>query len=152
MKKGLLAVIVGFLFISGGCIFEEDPIVGTLILDNGASPEDWLMDPYTYEEARVEGDLLLLTASYPGGCEEHEFALVAWSYFMESYPVQAALLLSHDSNGDMCEAHIVADMEFDLTPLKEEYQASYQQEEGTIILKLLLPEGEYEYLTVEYTF
>ena len=133
-----------------GCI-PEDPVEGTIVLANGTDPEDWKIDPYFVEELKVDRDTLVIVVSYSGGCEEHDFSLVAWSYFWESYPVQAGVLLSHDNHADPCEAIITQELHFDLTPLKREYQHSYQEPHGTIILQILTAHGG-EYIPMEYEF
>jgi len=150
MKLSSLLFILSLGIALVCCIPEEEP--DPIVLASGTHPEDYDMDFYWIEDVTIEADTLFFSVSYSGGCREHEFALVAWSYFMESYPVQAGLLLSHNSHGDPCEAHIFEEMEFDLTPLKEEYQAAYHEETGTIILRILLPETAYEYLSVWYDF
>ena len=96
--------------------------------------------------ASVTGDTLTLTVSYGGGCETHEFAL-CWpdGAFMESDPVQVALELWHGGPPDACDAWITEDRTFDLTPLKEAWQAAYQQTSGTIVVHVA---GQ----TVDYTF
>ena len=57
---------------------------------------------HIFSNSNIDGDTLQLTVSYSGGCEEHEFKLVAWNYFLESNPVQAHVLLAHNANGDLC--------------------------------------------------
>ena len=82
------------------------------------------------------GDTLTVTVSYSGGCEAHQFTLVASNVFMESYPVQLGASLAHDANGDRCEAWLTEDWDFDLTPIKRMYQDAYRQDVGTIVLRL----------------
>ena len=77
-----------------------------------------------------------IDVSYSGGCETHAFTLVAEERFLESFPVQLRVSLAHNANGDTCEESITESYHFDLTPLKEAYQAGYQTETGTIILRL----------------
>ena len=146
--------ILSRILMTGLCVvavcchfFEFDPI----ILANGTSPEDWYMDLYFIDEVAIDADTLEIVVTYPGGCEEHEFQLIAWSYFMESYPVQANILLSHNANGDTCEAAITEELRFDLSPLKWEYQDAYQVESDTIILRLLNLNGE-DFIPIEYVF
>lgn len=81
-------------------------------------------------------DILTLNIGYSGGCEDHDFALVGPTTFMESNPVQTIIVLSHDDHNDPCDAWLTEELSFDLTPLKELWQQYYQQESGTIIIWL----------------
>ena len=96
---------------------------------------DWASDSYFFQTANIDGDTLQLTVSYSGGCEEHEFKLVAWNYFLESNPVQAHVLLAHNANGDLCRGWIKEVLHFDLSPLKQAYQRLYS-DAGPLIVNL----------------
>ena len=88
------------------------------------------------QRAAKVGDILTVTVSYSGGCEAHQFTLVASNVFLESYPVQLGASLAHDANGDSCERWVTEDWDFDLTPIKRMYQDAYREEAGTIVLRL----------------
>jgi len=121
-----------------------------VILSNGFDSSSAIMDSYTVNNAEFDSDTLNLEISYSGGCEEHQFLLIAWNYFLESYPVRANLLLSHNANGDACRALITSKLSFDMTPLKEEYLKLYGGENGSIILVLSLSDDKQ--LSLEYKF
>ena len=70
----------------------------------------------------------------------HDFALIALPGFMESSPVAANVLLSHDANNDLCEAWLTEELRFDLSSLKEAWQETYDQDSGAI--RILLNHGE----------
>ncbi|MGA1865679.1 MAG: thrombospondin type 3 repeat-containing protein, partial [bacterium] len=126
-------------------IADGDPI----ILANGSDPEDWDLDHCNIEHINIACDRLQIKVSYGGGCREHEFKLAAWSYFLESYPVQANILLSHNANDDPCDAVISETLYFDLSPLKDEYRKMYPGDpHGSIILRLY----RYNNILVEYKF
>ncbi|MCP4717708.1 MAG: hypothetical protein GY868_21500 [Deltaproteobacteria bacterium] len=164
IRKKVLTVFVCSVFFVAACVFggcENDNVStdnttdnGTdgfsapITLSNGTSPEEYTIDPFTIESPTVEGDELKLTVSYSGGCQEHAFSLVAYSYFVESKPKQAAVLLTHDAHDDMCEAYLTEELSFDLTPLKIQYLDQSQETNGTIILLL----HEYEGDALEYMF
>ena len=112
------------------------------ILAIGTKPDDWEMNSYNLVSAYINGDTLFTRVVYGGGCEVHEIKLVAWNYFLESYPVQAKLLISHDSHGDACEALIRQENIFNLSLLKHEYQTAYRSSSGTIILDILGSNGQ----------
>ena len=96
-----------------------------IVVDQGTDPSSWAMDLALVEAPSFEGDYLILRVSYSGGCAVHHLDLVAFGGWMESFPVQIQSFLSHDANGDQCEAWITRDMTFDLKPLKQAYQESY---------------------------
>ena len=87
-------------------------------------------------EPRIDGDDLLVTVRYGGGCARHDFVLTTSAVFAESEPVQTGLTLLHDANGDSCRALVTTDLRFDLTPLEQEWRQSYQQQSGRIALHL----------------
>ena len=111
-----------------------------------ATTAEWGTDKYIIKAATVEGDILSINVSYSGGCETHEFTLVAEPAFRESSPVQLWVSLAHNANGDTCEALLTEAYHFDLTPIKQVYQTGYQTDEGTIVLNLKdAPPGELFY-------
>jgi hypothetical protein len=55
---------------------------------------------------------------------------------MESNPVQSPIAIRHNANGDMCRALLTRELRFDLTALRDAWRRSYQQRNGTIILRL----------------
>ena len=103
---------------------------------------DWRTDPFTLLEAGINGDTLNLQVGYGGGCRVHQFGLVISSDFMESQPVQTTALLTHDADGDPCEAYILTWLIADLAPLKAEWQTAYQADSGAIVLHLQVPTSE----------
>ncbi len=114
--------------------------VPTIKLANGSTRDQWPGDLYQLDGAVVDKDALSVTVSYSGGCEEHEFTLVALNYFMESNPVQAEIYLAHEDNDDACEAFPTEELVFDLSPLRVEYERLYPDDaEAPIILQLSVP-------------
>jgi hypothetical protein len=103
--------------------------------------------PYDIQSVRMFEDIIEICIQYAGGCEAHIFELFAENFFMESYPVQSAVKLSHDDSADLCEAAITECLAFDLTPLKGLFMDQYQVSEGTILVQF---EGFPE--PIEYTF
>lgn len=93
-------------------------------------------DEFALNSATITDDTLTVSVSYSGGCETHQFTLVASESFLESFPVQLHVYIAHNANGDTCEAYPTEKYQFDLTPIKNMYQEAYRQEAGTIILRL----------------
>ena len=117
---------------------QIDPPRGRVVIDDAAGPGRgrWGADPYELSAAAIVDDTLTVTVSYSGGCETHQFTLVASDVFLESYPVQLGASLAHEANGDSCERWVTEDWDFDLTPIKRMYQDAYREDAGTIVLRL----------------
>lgn len=106
-------------------------------------PSDWSAclaadgDALSIDGAAVTGDTLSVDVSYGGGCEDHDFS-ICWpdQSFMESSPVQVGLEIWHDGHDDACDAWISETLTWDLTPLKQSYQAAYGGGSGTMILQV----------------
>ncbi|TSA36884.1 MAG: hypothetical protein D4R64_06580 [Porphyromonadaceae bacterium] len=80
--------------------------------------EKYSMDPFHLDSAYVDDDLLMMQVSYSGGCRNHELNL--WKLPPNALnPPPIELALSHDANGDMCEAYITRWLIFSLVPLRE---------------------------------
>lgn len=92
-------------------------------------------DPLTLNDVKLQRDFLVFNVSYGGGCEEHIFQLVS-SSFMESYPVQVNILLSHEDNDDPCDMWVTETLIFNVIPLQKSYQNSYNEESGTIVMNI----------------
>ena len=125
---------------------SQDDIIyqGTVFI--GDAGDRFGTDEYELNSATITDDTLNVSVSYSGGCKEHEFTLVASEAFLESDPVQLSVSIAHNANGDTCEAYPTDNYRFDLTPIKKMYQKAYQQEAGTIILRLKdAPDGELVY-------
>ncbi len=107
---------------------------GTLVVSN--APGSWGDDDYVLDAAAIAGDALTLTVSYGGGCATHHFTLVVSETFMESSPVQLAVVLAHDAHGDACEAWLTEDYRFDLRVIRDRYREAYGQGPGEVVLLL----------------
>ena len=120
-----------------------DPIMGEVIF---AALDDEETDAYIIhtngdDAPVIDDDMLTVTVSYGGGCEDHAFTLVAANEFKESSPVQLDFTISHDANEDMCERWIEKEKyEFDLTPVKTRYEAAYP-EGDVVFLAFQTPDG-----------
>lgn len=126
----IMFVIMILIIMSIGCIgiFKE------IIIDDSlyqTAPRD----PLTLNDVKLQRDFLVFNVSYGGGCEEHIFQLVS-SSFMESYPVQVNILLSHEDNDDPCDMWVTETLIFNVIPLQKSYQNSYNEESGTIVMNI----------------
>ena len=73
--------------------------------------------------------------------ERQPFQLVMVGGFMESEPVQARLILSHDGLGQACDAAFRKHLGYDLSPIIRLYREHYG-ERGKIVLRLVDWHGE----------
>ena len=123
---------------------DDTNMVGTVVLLTGDDDMDQDAidqaggDAYNFNSATIEGDTLTVSVSYGGGCETHEFTLLAEPEFI---PVPDGLTMlgisiAHNANGDMCEAWLTESYDFDLTSIKKKYQAEFGME-GTIHLGMI---------------
>ncbi|MDX1494421.1 MAG: hypothetical protein R3253_10205 [Longimicrobiales bacterium] len=134
-----------------GMVDGRLPVVVALDTD----PQSYPSDPLTLEEAAISGDVLEAAVHYGGGCRLHEIDLVAFHGWLESAPVQVDVLLSHEDNGDMCDALIMETRRFDLRPLAEAYRDAYgggAPGETTLVLRLREPGQPGQLRLLEYRF
>lgn len=87
-------------------------------------------DRLNVTEIRTIKDTLEVDVGYSGGCEEHVFTACWDGAIMESSPLQARIIVEHNANEDACEAYISETLTFDLTPMRNFYNAP----EGTTII------------------
>jgi hypothetical protein len=141
---------------TNGCnTCECDPVTGEWACTDEACPENPAVticegtepaDPISVTDASIDGDTLLLAVSHGGGCVVHGYGSCWDGLFAESDPVQAWLLLNHEDNDDACDAIVMEDLTFDLTPMREAWVDAYQQPSGTITLHVA------DWGSLDYTF
>jgi len=108
---------------------------GTVVVSN--APGSWGDDDYVLDAAAIAGDALTLNVSYGGGCATHRFTLVASETFMESFPVQLAVLLApRRERRRACEAWLTEDYRFDLRVIRDRYREAYSWGPGEVVLLL----------------
>jgi hypothetical protein len=114
-----------------------------------ALPDSLYLAPWSFVGGHLEDNLLVLNVGYSGCQPEHPFALFMVGGFMESNPVQARLLLQHDDLGEMCDAHWLKRIRFDLNPIRRAYFQAYG-EHGVVRLMLEDYFGETHEFTYEF--
>jgi hypothetical protein len=82
-------------------------------------------DPIYLQEAFIDGNCLQIKVSYSGGCKEHTIDLVRIQYSVTSDSIPV-FEISHNANGDLCEAYFTKELRFDLTPLKLEGKKEFE--------------------------
>ena len=128
---------------------------GEVLIAFDGDLERWPLDAWALDTAFVAGDSLALTVSYGGGCESHEFWLLAVDGFHElptAGPVptaSVALFLAHDDHDDRCEAYVTRTESFHLGPLWSAFQDRFPA--GRLQLRIPTGQGSADSVTVEFT-
>lgn len=95
-------------------------------------------DPLSIKDSiTVHDGILYLNVLYSGGCKEHEFKLYGLPAFLKSNPPQAELFLSHNADGDECEALTTEELRFGLSPFLEACRKQFGN--GQILLRIYPP-------------
>jgi hypothetical protein len=74
-------------------------------------------DPVFLNSLSVSGSLMDIDIGYSGGCADHDFRVCWDGIALTSFPQQIGLDLSHDANGDLCEAFFDVTMQVDLSSI-----------------------------------
>ncbi len=118
--------------------FQTDTTYSAIIMVDDLSSAGLATDNAQIKSAILSSDVLTIVAQYGGGCKQHDFKLYGSKRFLESFPPQADIVLSHSANGDACKALITDSLRFSLTRLREVHQSSYGSK-GTLLLRLHEP-------------
>ena len=90
-----------------------------VVVINNDAWDKYSMDPFRLDSVYIKGDFLFMQVGYSGGCSEHEFDLLRLPpNALEPPPIELAL--SHNANGDACEAYLTRWLVFSLVPIREE--------------------------------
>jgi hypothetical protein len=94
---------------------DPDPTPAELVIER--DPRSIPSDAVDIVRARLDDDALVLALRHAGGCRAHRFALhLALPVPPDPTPV-LDLNLSHDADGDACEALLSPMLRIDLRPL-----------------------------------
>ena len=122
--------VYGYACDEGTCAWEYDSPLPECSAADG--------DAYTMTDVQIVKDELQLTASASGGCKTHDFTF-CWPspWFEGAGELEATELeLHHEDYDDPCDAIISEDVRFDLAPLREAWQATYQLSSGSMLLRI----------------
>ncbi len=86
---------------------------------NHLNPEDLPHDIASIEEVSLKGRTLTLKVASAGGCQTHVWGLAGSPAIAKSLPPQNSIFLTHNANGDFCEAMIYETLAFNLEPLAD---------------------------------
>lgn len=101
-------------------------------------------DPFRILNVYIEDNCLKIKLSHGGGCEIHEFIMI-YNELPQFSIYSGTLILSHDANGDTCEALITKTIGYNLSPL---------QQAGSDMVRLyLVKSGDRDYqLIIDYYY
>jgi hypothetical protein len=131
---------------------QTDTTGVSIIMVDDLSTAGLAIDNAQIKSASLSSDVLTIVEQHGGGCAPHDFKLFGSKLFLESFPPQADIVLSHSAHGDLCKALITDTLRFSLARLREAYQSSYGSR-GTLLLRLHEP-GKQEPISphVRYEF
>lgn len=134
LPEDIRNAIATFANLAGGVV--------PVIVDFNTMMMAWESDSFTLGTVSAQGVLLQLEVTYGGGCGVHSFEAMAWGGWMESYPVQVNVILTHDDRDDPCDALVTDTLRFDLMPLRRRYEQDYPGSGPgeTIVLRLTDPD------------
>ncbi len=122
MKQNILIFTSIFLSLALSCLTacdnEGNPTLECTPMHVSISDPLDAGDPYDVTDIAIWGDCLILTAHFSGGCAEHSLELHSQGAVIESYPVQANVMLFHHDPDDPCDAFMDQTAAFDLTSLQ----------------------------------
>lgn len=133
--------------VTPGDVADPTPLEGMVrIAGMDEDLTDLVTDAY---EIAIAGDaapavmdgILTVTLSRGGGCENHDFILVAAPRFREGNPVELPFVIVHDGNDDRCLAYLTDQVAFDLTKIHDLYKTAYPAGDGHVFLAFRTPDG-----------
>ena len=155
---GIVALAAALAAAAAAC--GSDPTLpppgSSIIIDFDRSQEIWPRDAWDFGTAAVVDGALEIEVAFGGGCQDHDFWLVAVRGFRDIPtvgPVTTAavpILLAHDSHGDMCEAYITELLRFDLQPLRAAFDDEYGNRVGRVVLRVPMGQGAADTLSLDY--
>jgi hypothetical protein len=106
--------------------------------------DEWPCSGFPNDAAKInavtlEKNILKISVTYQGACQEHTFQLYAATAFLQSIPGQALLYLSHDAHGDICVKQVEKLLLFNLAPLNMERT---DPSDYPLLLRIYEPTGD----------
>ena len=126
MKQLLIALILSSFCILCACT-EQSQVVQIAPTDcqkyvelNYSNYDSLKTDQLTVQAVNIEGDCLVLTLQYGGGCKEHQVNLALIQPQCGTPPLPPPTFeIQHDSYDDPCKALITKDYSFDISGIRE---------------------------------
>ena len=115
------------------CILRQKKLTDTTLKATLVNYSSYLLkkengsDPIKILDAKIIKNQLILSVSYSGGCEKHNFKITGDSSISKSLPPIRSVDLFHFANGDACKKLIIEELIIDVSEL------AYKHEEGSEI-------------------
>ena len=74
---------------------------------------------FSIDAGEINRDILKLTVSYPDGCQDYDFKLIASTLILYTSPPGAVLGLFREEEQNSCIKNTTINLYFDLTPLQQ---------------------------------
>lgn len=122
MKSAIIAFSIS-LFLSA-CTNQEEIIRNAdcpkYVTLNYSNYDSLKTDPLVLRDVKFDGDCLVLTLQYGGGCKEHQIDLAFIQPECGTPPLPPPTFeIRHDARGDACKALITKDYSFDISGIRE---------------------------------
>ena len=127
MKQLSIALFLSLFCMLCACT-EQTQVVQIVATDcqkyvelNYSNYDSLKTDQLNVQAVNIEGDCLVLTLQYGGGCKEHQVDLALIQPQCGTPPLPPPTFeIRHDSNDDSCEALITKDYSFDISGIREQ--------------------------------
>lgn len=118
------SAIIAFLIFLLACTNQEEIIRNAdcrkYITLNYSNYDSLKTDPLVLRDVKFDGDCLVLTLQYGGGCKDHQIDLAFIQPECGTPPLPPPTFeIRHDARGDACKALITKDYSFDISGIRE---------------------------------
>jgi hypothetical protein len=164
MKYSFLSILIAFSLLLVSCEKENEktPESQTSEVNLHKSNSDFVnvmsnrsednSDPFELISIVFENGNVNITVAYSGGCKTHTFTVIWDEVITNSNPPGINLIITHDANGDACEAYITETLVFPLTTLIDNFLADEKLNVGAFNGWNPEDSTEYEGTAFEFKF
>jgi hypothetical protein len=106
---------------------NENPIYSKAPKQAFLGDNSQVTTPTTINDVKLNGNTLMMSISYTGGCAKHTFNLIGSEMISKSLPPIRSINLIHNANDEACKREMFDTLYFDITNL------AYKKELGSVI-------------------
>jgi hypothetical protein len=120
MNQFVYSSLIVCFFAFTSCKTEQ---ITTVLEDSGddikvEETQELTNSPFTFIEVAIEGDTLIATVQYSGGCGIHKFEIEKVGFLMKSLPPKQPIKINHLSGPDPCRALIREELKFNVSDFR----------------------------------
>jgi len=147
------AVLIFLMFLILAACTNQEEILSTndcqkFVTLNYSNYDSLKTDPFSIIDVKFNGDCLMLTLQYGGGCKEHQIDLAFIQPECGTPPLPPPTFeIRHDANDDACKALITKEYSFDISGIKEKGKS-----QTDFILNIKNSSGVLENTTYTYKY